>query len=130
MFCNWTLFFTARLSAVNWTGFPSFLSLPYRAQLNCQPSTIWVPGWSPFHTNLQVISSQPDFQLTTELSHSPTNYFTSLNPTCQSQSQSQNQSYFMTGDLPPISSAWCQAPWDSRPSISYFNWTLAVIVPM
>jgi hypothetical protein len=25
-----------------------------------------------------------------------------------------NQSYFMTGDLPPISWSWRQAPWDSR----------------
>jgi hypothetical protein len=32
-----------------------------------------------------------------------------------SQSQSQSQSYFTTGGLPPISSSWRQAPWDSRP---------------
>jgi hypothetical protein len=30
---------------------------------------------------------------------------------------SQGQSYFTTGGLPPISSSWCQAPWDSRPEI-------------
>jgi hypothetical protein len=30
-------------------------------------------------------------------------------------SQSQSQSYFATGGLPPISSFWRQAPWDSRP---------------
>jgi hypothetical protein len=32
-------------------------------------------------------------------------------------SQSQSQSYFTTGDLPPISLSWRQAPWDSRPEI-------------
>jgi hypothetical protein len=31
---NWTLFFTAGLSTVNWTVGPSLLSLPCRAQLN------------------------------------------------------------------------------------------------
>jgi hypothetical protein len=30
------------------------------------------------------------------------------------QSQSQSQSHFTTGGLPPISSSWRQAPWDSR----------------
>jgi hypothetical protein len=49
---NWTLFFTAGLSTLNWTGLPSLLSLPHRAQLSCQ--------------------------LSTDLSHWPTNYFTSL----------------------------------------------------
>jgi hypothetical protein len=43
--------------------------------------------------------------------------------------QSQSNSYFTTGSLPPISSSWHQAPWDSRPETS-FNWTLAVIIPM
>jgi hypothetical protein len=75
---NWTLFFTAGLSALNWTGLPSLLSLLYTARFKCQPSTMWVPGWRPYHTNLPVFSSQADFQLTTEHSHSPTNYFTSL----------------------------------------------------
>jgi hypothetical protein len=32
-----------------------------------------------------------------------------------SQSQSQGHSYFTTGGLPPISSSWRKAPWDSRP---------------
>jgi hypothetical protein len=31
-----------------------------------------------------------------------------------SQSQSQSHSYFTTGSLPPVSSSWRQAPWDSR----------------
>jgi hypothetical protein len=31
----------------------------------------------------------------------------------------QSQSYFMPGDLPPISSSWHQAPWDSWPAISF-----------
>jgi hypothetical protein len=48
----------------------------------------------------------------------------------QGQSTFQSQSYFTTGGVPPISSSWRQAPWDSRPVILFFNWTLAVIVPM
>jgi hypothetical protein len=35
------------------------------------------------------------------------------------QSQSQSQSYFTTGGLPPISSSWRQAPWESRPEIFF-----------
>jgi hypothetical protein len=35
---------------------------------------------------------------------------------CRAQ-LSQSQSYFTTCALPPISSSWCQAPWDSRPEI-------------
>jgi hypothetical protein len=49
--------------------------------LSTNNSTNWVPGWRPFHTNLVVFSSQTDFQLTTDLSHSPTSYFTSLHST-------------------------------------------------
>jgi hypothetical protein len=52
---------------------------------SCQLSTNWVPGWRPFHTNLIFFSSHVDFQLNwqlvTELSHSPTTYFTSLHST-------------------------------------------------
>jgi hypothetical protein len=44
--------------------------------------------------------------------------------------ESQIQSYFMTGSLAPVSSSWHQAPWNSRPAIYLFNWTLAVIVLM
>jgi hypothetical protein len=44
--------------------------------------------------------------------------------------QNQSQSYFTVGCLPPISSSWCQAPWDSRPENIFFNWTFAVIVLM
>jgi hypothetical protein len=36
----------------------------------------------------------------------------------------------MTGGLPPISSSWRQAPWDSRPVILFSNWTPAGIVLM
>jgi hypothetical protein len=41
---------------------PSFYlhSLPRRTQ----PSTNWVTGWRPFHINLLVFSSHPEFQLT------------------------------------------------------------------
>jgi hypothetical protein len=38
-----------------------------------------------------------------------------------SEEQSQSQSYFTTGDLPPVSTSWCQAPWDSRPEILFFQ---------
>jgi hypothetical protein len=58
---NWTLV-NCQLNLV-----PSLLSLSCWAQLNCQPSTNWAPGWRPFHTNLLIFSSQADFQLTTEL---------------------------------------------------------------
>jgi hypothetical protein len=27
----------------------------------------------------------------------------------------KSHSYFITGSLPPVSSSWCQAPWDSQP---------------
>jgi hypothetical protein len=49
--------------------------------LSTDNSTSWVSVWPPFHTNLLVFSSQADFQLTTEHSHSPTSYFTSLHST-------------------------------------------------
>jgi hypothetical protein len=39
-------------------------------------------------------------------------------------------SYFTTGGLPPVSSPWQQAPWDSRRVIVFPRWTLAVIVLM
>jgi hypothetical protein len=34
---------------------------------------------------------------------------------------SLSKSYFATGGLPPISSPWRQAPWDSRPWILFFQ---------
>jgi hypothetical protein len=34
--------------------------------------------------------------------------------------QSQCQSYFTTGGLPPVSSSWRQAPWDPRPVIFFY----------
>jgi hypothetical protein len=33
----------------------------------------------------------------------------------------------MIGGLPPISSSWRQAPWDSRPAF-FFNWIIAFLV--
>jgi hypothetical protein len=42
------------------------------------PMQNWVPGCWPFHTNLLVFSPQADFQLTTELFHATTGYFTLL----------------------------------------------------
>jgi hypothetical protein len=37
------------------------------------------------------------------------------------KSQSQSQSYFTIGGLPPISSSWCQALWESRPELLQLN---------
>jgi hypothetical protein len=54
---------TELLSTVNSTIAPFLLSLPCRLELNCQPSTDWVPGWRQFHTNFLVFSPQADFQL-------------------------------------------------------------------
>jgi hypothetical protein len=44
--------------------------------------------------------------------------------------ESRGQSYFTTGGLPPIILCRREAPWESRPVISFANWTLAVIVFM
>jgi hypothetical protein len=61
--------------------------------------------------------------LSTEPSHSPTSYFTSLHSTelptspTPEQSHSPSQNYFTAGGLPPISSSWRQAPGDSRSEI-------------
>jgi hypothetical protein len=44
-------------------------------------------------------------------------------------SQSQSQSYFTTGGLPPISLSWRQAPWDPRPEFLFSNWTLGGYSP-
>jgi hypothetical protein len=33
---------------------------------NCPSAENWFPGWRPFHSNLLVFSSQPDFQLITD----------------------------------------------------------------
>jgi hypothetical protein len=66
------------LSTVNSTIAPSLLSLPCSARLGCQCSSNLVPSWRLFHISLLAFSSQADFQLTSELSHSPT---TSLHST-------------------------------------------------
>jgi hypothetical protein len=94
---------TELLSTVNSTIAPSLLSLPCRAQLKCQPSTIWAPGWPPFHTSLLVFCSQAGFQLTTD------------NWTGQSQSQS-----YVTTDGQSASLSWNKAPiWGLRPDLYY-----------
>jgi hypothetical protein len=56
---------------------PLFQSLQYRTPLYCQPSTNWVSGWRPFHT----IRLTFNWQMTIELSHTPTSYFTSFHST-------------------------------------------------
>jgi hypothetical protein len=72
----------------------------------CHNYLIAPTGWRPSHTNLLLFSlPSQDFS-------------------------SQSQSYFTTGGLPPISSSWRQAPWDSRPEIFFYNWALAAIVLM
>jgi hypothetical protein len=43
---------------------------------------------------------------------------------------SQSQSYFTTGGLLPIGSAWRKTLWDPWPLILFSNWTLVVIVLM
>jgi hypothetical protein len=43
--------------------------------------------------------------------------------------KSQSQSYITTGGIPPVSTSWRQAPWDSQP-VFFFNWTFAVVVLM
>jgi hypothetical protein len=40
---------------------------------------------------------------------------------CTNRTESQSQSYFMTGGLPPIGSSWRQALWDSRPEFFQRN---------
>jgi hypothetical protein len=37
-------------------------------------------------------------------------------------------SHFTTGGIPPISSSWRRAPWDSQPEFLVLNWTPAVTV--
>jgi hypothetical protein len=55
-------------------------SRPYRT-LSTDNSTNRIPSWQPFHTNLLVFTPRADFQLTTELSYSPSSYFLSLHST-------------------------------------------------
>jgi hypothetical protein len=92
-------------------GYSSASVLKSRTELSTINSTNWVPVWRPFHTYLLVFSWQADFQqpatsrhftqlnwqlnplthhpatsrhftqLTTEPSHSPSSYFTSLHST-------------------------------------------------
>jgi hypothetical protein len=54
---------------------------PMQNPLSTENSSNWVSDWWPFHTNIVAFSLQAAFQLTTELSHSPTGYFTSLQAT-------------------------------------------------
>jgi hypothetical protein len=69
------------------------------------PGTEW-PSYTPRH--LVPFSSPPTTRRAMmEVFESASTWATFL---CQSQSQS----YFTTGGLPPISSSWRQAPWDPR----------------
>jgi hypothetical protein len=45
----------------------------------------------------------------------PASHFSQLHLSKHSANRGQSQSYFTTGGLPPISSSWCQAPWDPGP---------------
>jgi hypothetical protein len=67
-----------------------FFSLPHSSPLvtaacaellSTSNPTNLTSGWWPFHTNPIDFSSQADFQLTTEVSHSPPSYFSSLHST-------------------------------------------------
>jgi hypothetical protein len=50
-----------------------------------------------------------------------------LNTSTNYCGQNQSQNYFTTGALPPISSPWRRASWDSPQLILYFNRTLATM---
>jgi hypothetical protein len=115
---NWTLV-NCRINYITISSQPNC-----RARLNCQPSTKWVPGWRPFHPNLLVLSSQADFQLTTELSHLPTSYFTQLNSIAKSKSELLYDRRFTANQFVL---AWSPLRPTTR---DFFNWTLAVIVLM
>jgi hypothetical protein len=70
-------------------------------------------------------------QLNTQLLNSLTTE--SLNSLANEISnQSQSQSYFTTGGLPPVSSSWRQAPWDLRPLIfsteHLWSWSLCNVL--
>jgi hypothetical protein len=54
------------------------------------------------------------WRLETQLTHSW--HLLSVTFDCR---QSQSQSYFTTGGLPPVSSSWRQTPWDPRAEISF-----------
>jgi hypothetical protein len=84
------------------------------------PGTGW-PSYTPRHW--VPFSSPPTTRRATVELFEPAS--TSVNCT-----HLQSQSYFATGGLPPITSSWCQPPWDPRPETFLFNWNLAVIVFM
>jgi hypothetical protein len=55
--------------------------------------------------------------------HTRTSYLTSPHSTelLTTDCRVKSQSYFTTGGLPPVSSSWRQAPWDSRHSNFFFQ---------
>jgi hypothetical protein len=61
----------------------------------------------------------------------PATHFLQLKLSTDSNHNSSKitSNYFMTGGLPPISSSWRQAPWDSQPVILFSNWTLGGYSP-
>jgi hypothetical protein len=80
-----------------------------------------VVSWQRIYNSLTVTSTHTWNLLGTVYLFS-VNFFCHLpNSTQFSSSQSQNQSYFTTGGLLPVSSSWRQAPWDSRHSNCTFQ---------
>jgi hypothetical protein len=64
-------------------------------------------------------NSSQGLNCSSPLTHSLTNQLALLH--CTNSVKSQSQSYFTAGTLPPISSPWRQAPWDSRHSNFIFQ---------
>jgi hypothetical protein len=79
---------------VPWDSWPYFTALDLKLTISSPPTTrrVTVEVFVPASTRVSLFGSQ---------------------------SQSQSQSYFTTGGLPPISLSWRQAPWDSRPESRY-----------
>jgi hypothetical protein len=99
--------------------------------------TLWYSAWLQFtvlHTHKNALVSTVTssvavarYRLRTADVPLPLGYRTTTGLTTATLSQSRSQNYFTTGRLPPISSSWRQAIWDSRPAF-FFNRTFAVIV--
>jgi hypothetical protein len=65
--------------------------------------------------------AEADLQTALQLALASWNLFTSSKLNNYSCEVWQSQSYFTAGGLPPISSSWRQAPWDSRHSNFIFQ---------
>jgi hypothetical protein len=110
----------------------SFLSL-----LHC-PLVI---SWQRIYNSLTVISNHilslllrsiipflSVFLIAFDCRYSQYTAATAKSGTRLNSNSSQSQSHFTTGGLPPISSSWRRAPWESQPEFFSLNWTPALIV--